>query len=305
MLKLLRDGLHYGESDGYVENLRNVPDGPQFDLATRAARTEGFVKQITSGTRGAPNLLDGAVLERRVGGVDQFFEADAVAARFAKPLHVGEIKSFPTVDGQADPDKVGAAIAQVSIYILLLRELVERVGGDGSLVSTAALLITPKNTGLQPTITVKEVGREVDRAQRILDRAPVAAEVADLLPTGIPTFGDVAQVAGRSEQQRVDAAEMLIEKIGNAYQPGCLSSCGFSRLCRRRASDQSSPVRIGSQLQRLLPQVETIERALALATGAIPYAAERPVGDQLLRAEALLGRYRTKQPGVEESGSRP
>jgi hypothetical protein len=98
-----------------------------------------------------------------------------IVARIGRPqvtvtrsgLHVRPEQAVP--DGQADPHNVGAAVGQVAIYILLLQELVARVGGKPQLVSTDALLITPRNTGLQPTLIEKSVSREIDRARRILD----------------------------------------------------------------------------------------------------------------------------------------
>ncbi len=285
MLGLLRDALGYDVVDARVENLRQgFGRGPNV-MQARADRTAVLVGDILAGKRGAPNLLDGAVLGRVVGGQAAFFEADAVAARFAEPIHAGEIKSFPTVDGQADPDKVGAAIAQVAIYILLLRELVDRTGGDPNVVSGDALLITAKNTGLQPTITVKPVGREVDRARRILDDAPSADDIASSLPAKVPGF---VKVYKGEESQRVDTAHRLADEVGTNYRPDCLSSCGFSRLCRDRAHSSGSPCRVGPQLLRLLPNVDSLDRAGALAAGSRPEEQERSVAGQLTRA----ARYR-------------
>jgi hypothetical protein len=194
-LQLFKEHLGYDSANARVENLRKEFAKNTDGLAKRAARTAELIRMIASGTRGAPNLIDGAVLTREIGGVQAYFEADAVAAHFENPILVGEIKSFPTVDGQADADKVGAAISQVSIYILLLRELVESLGGSGQLVSGDALLITPRNTGLQPTMTRKPVGRSVDRAARIMDQAPRAADIAAALPAALPSFGTVAEAA--------------------------------------------------------------------------------------------------------------
>lgn len=168
-------------SSGRVANLR-VPAGSVPEHERRARKTEVLVAKLVRGDRDAPNLIDGAVLTAQVGGLAAYFEVDAVAARFDKPIHVGEVKSFPTVDGQADPEKVGSAVAQLAIYIVLLRRLVEKLGGEPKLVSTEALLITPRNTGIQPTLTVKGVGREVERAERILDHTPGVLDLVGKLP---------------------------------------------------------------------------------------------------------------------------
>src|SRR2546425_888908 len=91
-------------------------------------------------------LLVGTPFQAQVGGETAFFEADALAARFAGPIHGGEVKSFPVVDGRAEPDKLGAALDQISIYILLTQQLVAELGGDPDLaVSMTAMLIAPRN----------------------------------------------------------------------------------------------------------------------------------------------------------------
>lgn len=285
VLGLLKETLGYDTTGARVENVRKGFEKSRDRMRARADRTEVLIREILAGKRGAPNLLDGAVLTREVGGLPAYFEADAVAAHFDRPIHAGEIKSFPTVDGQADPDKVGAAVAQVAIYILLLRELVERNGGDPGMVSGDALLITAKNTGLQPTMAVKSVGREVDRARRILDDAPDVEELTRSLPTKLPSFGAVAK---GGEPQRVEAAHQLAKEVGTNYRPDCLSSCGFSRLCRDRAHTAGSPCRVGPQLLRLLPNIDSLDRVAELAAGAKPNDGERSVADQLARA----ARYR-------------
>jgi hypothetical protein len=282
--------LGYDVRSARVVNIRNQELYGK-TLRARAEATERFVRAIVEGAPDAANLLDGAVLTRSIGGATAYFEADAIAARFDDPIHVGEIKSFPTVDGQADPDKVGAAVAQAAIYILLTRSLVDRVGGDADMVSDSALLITPRNTGLQPTMTIKAVGREIERATRILDRVPNIGEIVASVPTGLPTFAAVASKEA-PESRRVEAALAIAEGAGTNYQPSCLSSCGMARLCRERAHFCGSPARFGRAFTRLLPGVESLDRVTALARGAPANEHEAPVAEQLIRAERLLARAR-------------
>lgn len=290
MLGLFREHLGFDVSEARVANVRGGARS-RAGMERRADQTADLVKRIVSGSADAPNLLDGAVLTRDVAGVRSYFEADAVAARFDEPIRVGEVKSFPSVDGQADPEKVGAAIAQVSIYILLLQELVARVGGDPDrTVSKKALIITPKNTGLQPTLCVKAVDRHVDRARRILDAAPDAREIADALPAGVPSFEEVSSRAA-PEKRRVERACEIADRVGTLYRPGCLSGCGMSRLCRERSHATGDPLVVGGQLQRLLPGVESMDRAHALANGKRPRDGEKAVAEQLVRAQRLRRRH--------------
>ncbi len=287
LLALLQEGLKYDPTDAKVVNLRDGRPTPK-KLAARAERTRDLVAKIVKGGRSAPNLLDGAVLAKSIGGGVSHFEADAVAARFNGPIHVGEVKSFPTVDGQADPEKVGAAISQAAIYMLLLRELVDSVGGDPGLVSPEALLITPKNTGLQPTLTVKLVGREIERAARIFDNLEPVDDIVDDLPARLPSFEKISPKSHASEVERIDTALHLVDKVGNAYTPNCLASCGLGRLCRERAHRSGAPERFGGQLQRLVPGVASIDRAGVLAAGARPRRQERDAAERLVQTQALL-----------------
>lgn len=287
LLGLLGETFRWDVRGAKVENVRVGPDGRKGGLEGRARRTGQLVQAIVAGAEGAPNLIDGAVLERTIGGIPAHFEADAVAAQFGRPIHVGEIKSFPTVDGQADPDKIGAAVAQVSIYILLLRDLVERAGGKPDMVSSDALLITAKNTGLQPAIHVKPVGREVDRAARILDQAPAADDIAAALPADLPGFGAVAETAAGDEDTRIEHLGRIADSVGIVYKPSCLSSCGLSRFCRDRVHESGDPGRIGGPLVRLLPGIASIDRVTELASGEAPAAQEAAFAEQLRRAAAL------------------
>lgn len=295
LLKLLGDTFGYDVSAAKVANLRRDYPRSTAGFAARATKTSELVQDLVRDAKDAPNLIDGAVLGRTIGGVQAYFEADAVAAHFGQPIHVGEIKSFPTVDGQADPEKIGAAVAQVSIYILLLRELVARLGGEPEKVSTNALLITAKNTGLQPTLHVKPVGREVDRAARILDHAPKVEDVAAALSAKTPSF---AAVATGEEAARIDRLAEIADAVGVDYRPSCLSSCGLSRFCRERAHHAGDPCRVGGQLVRLLPGVASIDRVTHLVAGHEPSPGEAPVAEQLRRAAALRAQLAPPPPNA-------
>ncbi len=191
-------------------------------------------------------------------------------------------------------------MAQAAIYMLLLRELCGRLGGDASLVSDKALLITPLNTGLQPTMTVKPLGREIDRADRILRAAPSAEDLVGELPPDLPTFGAIADTKA-PEEKRIDAVGCLADKVGTTYQPGCLSACGLSRFCRERAHAAGDPARIGGTLTRLLPGVASIDRAGELAQGAEPVGPERAAAAELARTARLVDLL---VPGAGPKGGR-
>lgn len=284
LLDLLQEHLHYDTTKAIVANLRDGKPPSQ----GRADKTRERVTAIVAGKKGAPNLIDGAVLSRSIGGLVSFFEADAVAATFTDDIHVGEIKSFPTVDGQADPEKLGAALAQAAIYILLLKQLVADCGGDPARVSPDALLITTRNTGMQPFMTVKPTGREIDRAARILDSIVPVDDLVAAIPAKTPGFGAVAKADKRGESERVESAHKILDVVGCVYQPSCLSSCGFSKLCRARAEKSGDLLRVGTQFQRLVPGVTSIDRVGQLAAGSRPAPGEEAAAFKLVQAQALL-----------------
>jgi len=281
--QVLQDTIHYTNTAA-VTNLR----AQHRNMETRAAKTDEALTQILNGAPGAPALLDGAVFAKDIGGVKAHFEADAVAACQDGRIYVGEVKSFPLVDSQADPEKLSAAVAQAAIYTLLMRETVERLQpGRGDVVSTEALIILPKNVGLQPVATTKDLDRELKRAQRILDAAPRAADLADSLSPDLPTFALVAD-AQREERERLDAMERILDDVTHVFRPSCLSTCGLSKLCRARAAARGDLARFGGALERLVPGVGGLERLGELAAGADPAHDETPAAARLLEAAELL-----------------
>lgn len=287
-LDLLRETMGFPVEDARIVSLRNVHPKNARGMTLRAHDTKALLRQIVNGDLSAPNLIDGAVLSAEVGGVRANFEADALAARFGGLIHAGEVKSFPVVDGRGDPDKVGAALDQVAIYILLARGLVEELGGNADLVSSDALLITPKNVGLTPTLNVINVARRIARTQTLLDQVPRLADMAVDLPTGA-SFGLVASQT-EDQNRRVAHLHNIADQVGTTYRPTCLATCGLSRVCRARAFNAASPQLVGPEIARLLPGVASLSRAAELSDGAPPSISEAPAAQQLARASRLYER---------------
>jgi hypothetical protein len=284
-LRLLRENMGFPVTDARVVNLRDSYPRNSAGMRLRAHDTRALLSQILHGDHDAPNLIDGAVLETRVGGVPARFEADALAARVGGLLHAGEVKSFPVVDGRAEPDKLAAALDQVAIYILLAKQEVVALGGDPDLVSTQAMLITPRNVGLTPTLSVIDVARRVTRAERLLSRVPAALDLATAVPTGAG-FGPVADNKA-DPARRVEAFHDLADRVGNTYKPTTCMSCGVVRLCRMRAFTTGAPSLAGAQAVRLLPGIRSLDRAAELADGAPSGTGEAPAAAQLARAGRL------------------
>ncbi len=284
-LELLRTKMHFGVADARIINLRDGYERNHRGMRLRANVTRGLIEKIVARAADAPNLMDGAVLTATIAGQQAFFEADAIAVKFDSPIHAGEVKSFPVVDGRPDPDKLGAALDQVAVYILLTQELVDRAGGDpDDAVSMMAMLIAPRNVGLSPTLETQDVTGRVHRVRGLLRSTVPMAELAAGLPAGV--FGQIADT-GADPAARLDLLDSLAEQVGTKPKSSCLSTCGAARYCRARGVAAGAPVIGGDQVVRLLPGIASLHRAAELASGAPPSGIETPVAHQLVRASRL------------------
>jgi hypothetical protein len=287
-LGLLRGPLGLPATGARVVNLRDgFPAGPG-RMPARVKATAGLIRQVILGEPAAPHLIDGAVIRGVVGGLDAYFEADALAARAAGGgLRVAEVKSFPKVDDRVDPEQLGAALDQSALYVMLTRDAVGALGGDPErVVSDRVLLITPRNVGLTPTLSEQRVTARVARMRRVFAAVPRAEDVAAMTPTDI-TFGLVADETA-DESARLGTMHDIADRVGTAYTPGCLATCGNARFCRARAVATGSPCVSGTAAVRLLPEVLTLGRAESLTRGAAPTTAEAPVATLLERAGRLI-----------------
>lgn len=282
VFSLLREHLAFSPGDTRAVNLRKGFRHDRTGMSERALATQQLLSRMVRGDAMAPNLIDGAVFEAEVGGVTAHFEADALAARSAGELYPGEVKSFPVVDGRADPEKLGAALDQAAVYTMLARRAVDLVGGDPHVISTRALLITPRNVGLTPMLSQQDISRRMDRVEELFARVPRIDELDDVFPAGA-TFAQVCETAGSAEA-RLEALDALAEAVGRAYGDSCLADCGLARFCRGRLQAAGDPAVCGSGLVRNLPGVPTLARAVALSRGAPPAGREEPVARQLARA---------------------
>jgi hypothetical protein len=285
---LLRGPLGLPGTRARVVNLREgFPPGPG-RMPARVNATANLIRLILHGDLTAPHLIDGAVVSGLVGGIDAYFEADSLAARDAGgEIRIAEVKSFPKVDDRVDPDQLGSALDQSAVYVLLTRDAVAALGGDpDKLVSDRVMLITPRNVGLTPTLSEQRVTARVSRIRRVLTAVPSAADVAAATPADI-SFEVVGEQTV-DEQRRLDNLHDIADRVGTAYTPGCLATCGSSRFCRARAVAAGSPCVAGTATTRLLPEVLTLGRAESLTRGAAPTLAEAPAATLLKRAGRLI-----------------
>ncbi|GGL89699.1 hypothetical protein GCM10012279_04160 [Micromonospora yangpuensis] len=221
-------------------------------------------------------LFDHPLLALEVAGQRVHLEPDLVAARLAGRWHVVEIKSFPVIDGQADPAKVAAAAIQSAVYVLALRDLLTAAGHPAELVSTDVVLICPRDFGNQPVASLVDVRKQLLVLRRQLDRM----ERIDTLLAGVPADFTADPAA---DPATVTAA---LRRVDARYAPECLASCELAYFCRHETRGQTGS--LGRPVREALGGVATVEEVLALAAGERTAEPDQAEAAALLRAAARL-----------------
>lgn len=294
LLRLVHEKLDPGAEPpaaGVVPDLSAVgPEG-------RTARTALALREATAA--GVWTLLDHPMLALDVAGSPAFLEPDAVVVHPDGGWTVVEIKSFPMLDGSADPAKVGAAARQSAVYVLALEEVAARLAQDGAQapeVRHRVLLVCPKDFSNLPTASAVDIRKQRAVTRRQLARLTRVEDIADALPEGACFAPDLP------------AADLTtaVESVPAAYAPECLAACELAFHCRDRSRAEGVVTALGRSLRSELGGLTTIGEVLAAAHG-VAGDPEDPAVAALrraaaLRAEALRGRA-THPAGQEELGS--
>ncbi|WP_419185729.1 hypothetical protein [Mangrovactinospora gilvigrisea] len=232
--------------------------------------------------RGAWSVLDHPLLELEVAGAPARLEPDAVLVRPDGRVQVAEVKSFPVLDGSADPAKVGAAARQAAVYVLALREVL-----DADVVADEVLLLCPKDFSNRPVGAAVDVRRQVAVTRRQLRRMARLEEIAAELPEEL-TFdlrlrpapdGSRRQVATRDPEE----LRAAVEAVPASFAPECLADCELAAHCRADARGCGSLESLGRGVRGELGGLHTLEDVRAAVDGeASGEAAE------LLRAAAAM-----------------
>lgn len=258
-------------------------------LQARARRTDDTLAAIARGDAGAPHLVDHPVLVFDLAGAPVYLEPDALALRVGSQLQLVEIKSYPIIDGQADPDKLAATGGQAAVYLLALRATLERLGFDPDCLRWSVILVAPKNFGRMPVAHEIPLRKKAAALRRVLGALPRVAEVVRPLPRGFTL--DVDPAREMDEAQRRAALDQAVRRLPMLYVPECLASCDLAKYCRHRAIVEDDPSRLGRVARDTLAGVGTLAGALRLARdGAGPD--EQPLSDV---AAALQNAYRALQ----------
>src|SRR6266404_604989 len=224
LLTLLRDKLSLDISEAGYTDLGKA--GANEHMPVRHAYTR---QSLTAAPRYRGTMFDHPLLRFGVGGRHAYLEPDLVVFRHDDTFHVIEVKSFPVIDGQADPAKVSAAAIQSAVYVLALRDLLGKVGD----VHHETILVTPENFSSKPVATSIDVRKQLGVLTRQLARLDRIADLADALPDGLTFDLDVDDkgVARRPDGELVEALTMVQAN----YAPECLGTCEMCYFCRDEA----------------------------------------------------------------------
>ncbi|MER6558903.1 hypothetical protein ABT300_14350 [Streptomyces sp. NPDC001027] len=224
-------------------------------LALREAAASAAESAGTGGT-GGWTLLDHPMIALDVAGSPAFLEPDAVVVHPDGSWTVVEIKSFPMLDGAADPAKVGAAARQAAVYVLALEEVAARLE-PAPRVRHRVLLVCPKDFSNLPTASAVDVRKQRAVTRRQLARLTRIQEIADALPDGVCFSPELPA------EQLTEA----VEAVPAAYAPECLAACELAFHCRDRSRAAGAVTALGRSVRAELGGLNTVEDVLAAARG--------------------------------------
>ncbi|WP_432012446.1 hypothetical protein [Streptomyces cucumeris] len=298
LVRLLHERLRDGSpapAPGGVDAPDLTAAGPQ----GRTARTALALREATAAGRWA--LLDHPMVSLDVAGSPAFLEPDAIVVHPDGSWSVVEIKSFPMVDGSADPAKVGAAARQSAVYALALERVAARVGelkpdggpgADGGGAARTArvrhqvLLVCPKDFSNLPTAELVDVRKQLSVTRRQLTRLTRIEDIAAALPEGT-TFDLRLADDGRTATRPVDELTTAVEAVDAAYAPECLAACELAVHCRARSRGAGAVESLGRGVRGELGGLTTVEAVLAAALETDAGPTGDPAVDALRRAAAL------------------
>ncbi|MFJ8631655.1 hypothetical protein [Streptomyces sp. NPDC093568] len=221
----------------------------------RTARTALALREAAE-ARGGWTLLDHPMLALDVAGSPAFLEPDAVVVHPDGDWTVVEIKSFPMLDGSADPAKVGAAARQAAVYVLALEEVAARLE-PAPRVRHRVLLVCPKDFSNLPTASAVDIRKQRAVTARQLARLTRIEDIADTLP------------AGTCFSPELPAADLTaaVESVPATYAPECLSACELAFHCRARSRASGAVTSLGRSVRAELGGLSTVEDVLSAARG--------------------------------------
>lgn len=266
-----------------------VPDLTATGPEGRTARTALALRDATTARAGAGTggwtLLDHPMLALDVAGSPAFLEPDAVVVHPDGSWSVVEIKSFPMLDGSADPAKVGAAARQAAVYVLALEEVAAQLThlDPAPTVRHHVLLVCPKDFSNLPAASAVDVRKQRAVTGRQLSRLTRIEDIAETLPEGTCFAPDLPTA-------ELTAA---VESVPAEYAPECLSACELAFHCRDGSRARGAVTSLGRSVRSELGALTTVDDVLSAAHGRSGDPQDPTVAAlrraAALRAEALRG----------------
>ncbi|MFJ9832736.1 hypothetical protein ACIRU2_15280 [Streptomyces sp. NPDC101169] len=263
----------------------SVPDLSAHGPEGRTARTALALREAVAA--GGWTLLDHPMLALDVAGSLAFLEPDAVVVHPDGSWTVVEIKSFPMLDGSADPAKVGAAARQSAVYVLALEDVAARLD-PAPAVRHRVLLVCPRDFSNLPTASAVDVRKQRAVTARQLARLTRVADIAGALPEGTCFAPD----------RPAEELTAAVESVPAAYAPECLSACELAFHCRGRSRADGAVTSLGRPLRAELGGLTTVEDVLAAARGESGDP-DDPAVAALRRAAALRAEALAQAAGRE------
>jgi hypothetical protein len=284
LVRLLRDELGLPVPDVSYRDL-NRTSGVE-GRSDRYDRSRAALARALESADGVNTLFDHPLLRLDVAGRWAYLEPDLAALRLGASFYVIEIKSFPVIDGRADPGKVAAAAVQSAVYVLAMRELVEDLGLDPLLVSHEVFLVCPADFSNRPTAARLDVRKQLASVQRQLSRLTRLDSLVGALPDDL-TF-NLHQDADGKVPRPVNELAAALGEVAASYAPECLAACEMAYFCR--AESQGLTSALGRSVRDDLGGVDTVQDAVALAVGAQPPTAQETEAARILQLAELLRR---------------
>ena len=292
LLRLLREHLGLPIPEAAYDNLDDV--GGSTGLAVRHARTRALLGRAVAVPGEAGTLFDHPLLRLEVAGRPAYLEPDLIAFQLGGRFHVVEIKSFPVIDGQADGDKVAAAVIQSAVYVVAMRELLAGLGAGPDAVSDTVLLVCPENFANRPVAAQLDVRKQLTVLARQLSRLERIEALLGLLPPGL-TFDLLLDDNGAP---RRDPGELAgaVREVPARYAPECLASCEMCYFCRDEA--RGLVAALGRTVRDDLGGIDAVGTVLGLADGTLAPAEDQAEAAALLRAAGRLRRSAASAAGA-------
>ncbi|MFJ3490690.1 hypothetical protein [Leifsonia aquatica] len=272
IIALGRKHLDLPEEYVGTRDISETPIGQDFSLSTpklRAIATEKELYRLLGGSESAGvELLLHPVLRLPIGSRLAYIQPDVIALAAKGRIHVATVRTFPVVDGSADPKQVSNAINESAVHVLALQHLAVKHGFPADRISTEVMLVLPTGTTLrEPTALVLPTELALRRLRRLLSREAEAEQV-------LASLGDIGSFPAQPTKKTDEAtkaevaasAREVLAQIPLRFRDDCVS-CPLFRTCRDELGAQGQTARLGTAVAESLGTFSTVSAAWAAANG--------------------------------------